>query len=120
MSNGNSNKKQTDYKWIAGGLGALLLACISAAVSHHLTQMYSLNGEDVREIVKEETINEDRMKGIIKESFTDISNTKGMYALEGRPRIESIEKQLEAMQQTNALLTQKLVSIETKLDELKP
>lgn len=86
-------------KWICGGLAGAVAIMLSASVSHHLTLISVLSVEDVRRIVREETVTRSEMRGIVREEirtvFTEVSSDRGMYAIEGRPAIGGLRASVD-------------------------
>lgn len=105
------------YRYVAGGLGALVLVFVTAMVTHVYANSVNLKEadvrrivreelettrvptrEDVRDIVRQETLKVADIKAAIVESFTEVSYQKSAYTLEGKPRLEEIEKRLGAIE----------------------
>ena len=75
MSDNNGNGF---WKWVCGGLIALIGSnCLTAYA-------FKTDPKDIREL--------------IAESFTATSNTQGMYALEGRPKIAALESKFASIE----------------------
>lgn len=108
---------QSFYRWVAGGLGAAFLTVVVAAASHHFTLQGSLTKSDVREIVratmqetpavtkedvraivKAEQLSREDLREVISAAYTGLSNSRGMYALEGRPKIDALEDRVRSLE----------------------
>jgi hypothetical protein len=64
--------KKTAGWWIAGLLGAMIISNIGTALAMRTTPA--------------------EVQRVVESTFTDLSGTKGLYILEGRPRIERLER----------------------------
>lgn len=88
------------WKWIAGGMLALCVSNVATALVFRT--------------------NEDEIARIVKTTFTDISSERGMYVIEGRPRIAFLEglakDQSEDLREIRRL-TQEMSTQLRKLDE---
>lgn len=100
MAEGNS--RMDVWKWVAGSLGALMISNVITALSFRM---------DVSEI-------QAIARSTSEDAFTEMSRQRGMYAIEGRPRIAALETQVKVMQETFTLINERLARIETKLDAL--
>lgn len=56
----------------------------------------------------------------IKRHFTDISSSHGMYVIEGRPRIEALEKNMRCVVEKIDAIKESQIRIESKLDKAIP
>lgn len=64
------------WKWVAGILSSIILSILGTA------SFVRTDTEELRAIIKQEFVN----------SFTEISKDRGMYIIEGKPRIERLEQ----------------------------
>ena len=74
------------WKWIAAILGASLVSAFLGNAAALLAQPNPMTEEDTRRVLREE----------LEESFTETSRTRGMYVIEGRPKIKALEDRAEA------------------------
>jgi hypothetical protein len=113
--NNKENKASSYYQWVAGGLLSVVLVLVSAAFGHWITTFTVLTEQDIVKIIHREAITDSKLRLILREeiklSFTDLSTSRGMYVIEGRPRIETLES---AIQNLNNSMNR----IENKLDEI--
>ena len=72
----NSGGNADVWKWISGLL-------LSVAVTNFGTAL-AMRGPTLDDI-------DIRAKRVVKEGFTEISRTNGLYVIEGRPRIDNLE-----------------------------
>jgi hypothetical protein len=111
-----SNDKNAYYKWLAGGLLSIVLVLVSAGSGHWIATWSSLTEHDVMRIIERDAVTENKLRVILREeiklNFTDLSINRGMYAIEGRPRIEALEEAIHGIDSS-------INRMEDKIDDLK-
>jgi len=91
--------KTTLWRWTAGVLAAFIISNIATAYAFHTTP------DDVRLEVER--------------AFTDISQKRGMYVLEGRPRIAAVETRVNVLETGLGGINTRLGRIEATLEFLR-
>lgn len=90
------------WKWVAGSLSAIMVSNLLTAIVFGM--MFR--------------VTDGHIKDVVKDSFTDISNGAGMYALEGRPKLRAVEKNQEQMAGDMRDVRDRITRMETKLDRI--
>ena len=102
------------WKYVALAAVGFMLTGLLTWTAGRMTAPEPLTEERVREIAAEGRIDTEELRSIIgdamRTSFTKVSTEHGMYALEGRPRIEAFE---DAM----GRIAGDMKKIEEKLDQ---
>jgi len=88
------------WKWIAGSMAALL-------VSNAATAWVAIANAKVTD---------DHIVGVVESRFTDISQGRGMYAIEGRGKIDGVALLLTRQGEKLDDVLERLVRLETKID----
>ena len=105
MSNGHSQEGSNSnmatavkWKWIAGVLVSLVVSNVTTAFAFRTTPS--------------------QIKAVMEDSFTDVSDGRGMYAKEGRRRLETLELAIKAMVEGQAERREAFARIEAQLKRL--
>ena len=86
------------WKWVAGMMAAVMTSSFATAMTFRTS--------------------DEHIKEVVSESFTEISHGRGMYALEGRKRLEALETNNREIRVTLRETADRLTRVEAKIDQL--